>query len=202
MRLKRLLLSRYGLFDGEVEIEFSGSGIDLIIGDNESGKSTIMDGILSVLFGTKREERGDLTPWSGSSGGQGILEIESDNIMRIQREVDSQHTTVTANPEEAPLELFNDKASPQGKKELTHYLKIIGEKVGVRDRDLLESLTFVRQNQMETELGEKIREIISGSGRGDYKKAIDTLIGEADSLTADVPWARKKRQDKQLEKLE
>ena len=202
LRLKRLLLSRYGLFDGEVEIEFSGSGIDLIIGDNESGKSTLMDGILSVLFGTKREERGDLTPWSGSSGGQGTVEIETDNILRIQREVDSQHTTVTANPEEAPLELFNDKASPQGKKELTHYLKIIGEKVGVRDRDLLESLTFVRQNQMETELGEKIREIISGSGKGDYKKAIDKLIGEADSLTADVPWAKKKRQDKQLEKLE
>ena len=60
MRLKRLLLERYGIFKGKVEVQFSDSGIDVIIGDNESGKSTLMDGILSVIFRNKEGRTGEL----------------------------------------------------------------------------------------------------------------------------------------------
>ena len=202
MRLKRLLLERYGLFKGKVEVHFSDSGIDVIVGDNESGKSTLMDGILSVIFGTKREERENLIPWDASASGEGTLEIETDKKMKIKRVIESQHTVVTLDHDRRPLEIFSDKASPQGKKEAAHYFDMLNKTFGFSDRNILESLTFVKQNKAETALDQKIREIISGSGSGDYKKAVDQLVKEADSLTSEVYWAKKKRQGKILEILE
>lgn len=200
MRLKRLLLERYGLFKGRVEIQFSDSGIDVIVGDNESGKSTLMDGILSVIFGTKREERENLIPWDASASGEGTLEIETDKKMKIRRVIESQHTIVTLNHDRKPLEIFNDRASPHGKKEAAHYFDMLNETFGFSDRNILESLTFVKQNKAETALDQRIREIISGSGTGDYKKAVDNLKKETLLITRNVYWSNPSK-DRLLEKL-
>ena len=201
MRLKRLLLERYGIFKGKVEVQFSDSGIDVIIGDNESGKSTLMDGILSLIFGTKREERENLIPWGEPAGGEGTLEIEADKNMRIHRVIESQHTTLTLDYDSEPEEVFSDKASPQGKKEAAHYFDMLNEMFRFSDRNILESLTFIKQKEAETKLGEKIREIISGSGRGDYKKAIDELQKETLLITRNVYWKNPSK-DRLLENLE
>ena len=84
MRLKRLLLERYGLFSGKVEFKFSDSGIDVIVGDNESGKSTLMDGILSTLFGeSKNVRKEELIPWGDSSVGSYVLEFSTDKEIKI-----------------------------------------------------------------------------------------------------------------------
>ena len=201
MRLKRLLLERYGLFRGKVELQFSDSGIDIIVGDNESGKSTLMDGILSTIFGTKREERVNLVPWNEPSSGESVIELKTDKSMKIQRVIETQHTTLTMNQDSEPLVVFSDKASPQGKKEASHYFDMLSEIFGFSDRNILESLTFLKQNETETKLDQKIREIISGSGTGDYKKAIDSLKKETLLITRNVFWSNPSK-DRMLENLE
>ncbi|MCH8299322.1 MAG: AAA family ATPase [Candidatus Marinimicrobia bacterium] len=200
MRLKRLLLERYGLFKGKVELQFSDSGIDIIVGDNESGKSTLMDGILSTIFGTKREERVNLIPWNEPSSGESLIELKTDKSMKIQRVIETQHTTLTMNQDTEPLVVFSDKASPHGKKEAAHYFDMLNEIFGFSDRSILESLTFLKQNEAETNLDQKIRELISGSGTGDYKKAIDSLKKETLLITRDVFWMNPSK-DRLLEDL-
>ena len=52
MKLKKLSLNNFGRFRGEVlKLE---DGINVIYGENESGKSTVHTFIRSMLFGMKR----------------------------------------------------------------------------------------------------------------------------------------------------
>jgi len=172
MRFKRLKLNKYGRFDGEVEIDFTDSGIDVIIGANESGKSTIMDGILTVLFGlSKSKEKENRVPWSQAESGTGSLEIEENGTFTVRREVDSQFTTMTKKSDEIPLELFKGDAKPGGTKESSQYFNKLNEYLSLTSREILESLTFINQDAVKTKIDAKIREVISGIGSGDYLKA-------------------------------
>lgn len=203
MRFRRLELRKYGRFDAEVEVEFSDSGIDVIIGANETGKSTIMDGILTVIFGlSKTTEKEMRVPWSKAESGTGSLDIEQNGSFSIRREIGSQFTTLTKNSDELPLELFKGDAKPGGTKESSQYFKKLNENLSLTSREVLESLTFINQNAVETKIDGKIREVISGIGSGDYLKANKKLKEEAESLTKNVSWAKRERQDRKLEKLE
>ena len=195
MRFKRLKLRKYGQFDAEVEIEFSDSGIDVITGANETGKSTIMDGILTVLFGlSKTSEKEMRVPWSKGESGTGSLEIEQNGSYSIQREIESQFTIMTKNSEELPLELFKGDAKPGGTKESSQYFKKLNETFSLTSREILESLTFINQNAVATKIDGKIREVISGIGSGDFLKANKKLKKEAESLTRDVDWMNKRKE--------
>jgi len=202
MRFKRLKLSKFGRFDDEVDLDFSDSGIDVVIGANETGKSTIMDGILTILFGlSKTSEKEMRVPWSKGESGKGSLEIELNGSYSIQREIGSQFTTMTKNSEELPLELFKGDAKPGGTKESSQYFKKLNETFSLTSREILESLTFINQNAVETKIDGKIREVISGIGSGDYMKANKKLKKEAESLTLDVVW-KNQRKEGSLELLE
>ena len=92
MRLKKLSLSNFGRFRGET-LELK-DGINVIYGENESGKSTIHTFIRSMLFGMKRgrgraagnDEYSRYEPWENSSWYQGRLEFSSgDKEFRLTR---------------------------------------------------------------------------------------------------------------------
>jgi len=202
MRFIRLKLSKYGRFDAEVDMEFSDSGIDIITGANETGKSTVMDGVLTVLFGlSKTSEKEMRVPWSRGESGTGTLEIEQNGSYSIKREIESQFTTMTKNSVELPLELFKGDAKPGGTKESSQYFKILNETFSLTSREILESLTFINQNALETKIDGKIREVISGIGSGDFLKANKKLKKDAESLTRDVEW-KNQRKEGSLEILE
>ena len=92
MKLKKLSLSNFGRFRGET-LELK-DGINVIYGENESGKSTIHTFIRSMLFGMKRgrgraagnDVYSRYEPWENSSWYQGRMEFTSgDKAFRLTR---------------------------------------------------------------------------------------------------------------------
>ena len=83
MKLKKLSLNNFGRFRGEVlKLE---DGINVIYGENESGKSTVHTFIRSMLFGMKRgrgraagnDVYSRYEPWENASWYQGRMEFTS-----------------------------------------------------------------------------------------------------------------------------
>lgn len=83
MRLKKLSLGNFGRFRGET-LELK-DGINVVYGENESGKSTVHTFIRSMLFGMKRgrgraagnDVYSRYEPWENSSWYQGRMEFVS-----------------------------------------------------------------------------------------------------------------------------
>ena len=102
MKIKKLLIKGYGKFtDKEVNL---GSGLNLVFGKNEAGKSTLQSFLKAMLFdfpGKNVDKEGRLPdskkykPWSGSVFG-GILEIETDdgNLLKIERDFARKNASV------------------------------------------------------------------------------------------------------------
>jgi len=86
MIIKRLDITSFGKFSGKV-LEFS-EGFNVIFGNNESGKSTVINFIFSMLygFGDNRGKtislREKYTPWSGGvcEGKMTVLTDDGKNI--------------------------------------------------------------------------------------------------------------------------
>ncbi len=71
MRIKRIYVDGFGIFN-DFEINDISSGLSVIKGDNESGKSTLFNLICQVLFGFKRKTHPEYYPplRGGSHGGR------------------------------------------------------------------------------------------------------------------------------------
>lgn len=92
MKLKKLSLSNFGRFRGEtLELQ---DGINLIYGENESGKSTVHTFIRSMLFGMRRgrgraagnDDYSRYEPWENAGWYQGVMEFTSgDRRFRLTR---------------------------------------------------------------------------------------------------------------------
>ena len=83
MQIRELILKNYGKFHNrQIELE---DGINLIYGENESGKSTIHTFIKGMLFGMERgrgraavnDTYSTYEPWENSNYYAGVLQFSS-----------------------------------------------------------------------------------------------------------------------------
>ncbi len=144
MKIKKLLINGYGKFtDKEINL---GSGLNLVFGKNEAGKSTLQSFLKAMLFDFPRknvDKEGRLPdlkkykPWSGSVFG-GILEIETDdgNLLKIERDFTRKNASV-----------FDDNL-----RDITSdfpYTKrdglAVGETLLNMDRECFENTSFIKQ---------------------------------------------------------
>lgn len=144
MKIKKLLINGYGKFiDTEITLK---SGLNLIFGKNEAGKSTLQSFIKAMLFDFPRKNvdgEGRLPglkkykPWSGSDFG-GILEIKTDDgrILKIDRDFARKNASV-----------FDDNLRditsefPYSKKNGL----AVGENLLNMDRECFENTSFIKQ---------------------------------------------------------
>ena len=64
MRIERIKIDAFGLFSRGVTVEFGDAPIAVVLGDNESGKTTMMEAMVATIFGflnPKNEE--SRRPW-------------------------------------------------------------------------------------------------------------------------------------------
>ena len=89
MKIKSLYLKNYGKFE-ETRIDLSDS-FNVIYGNNEAGKSTVMSFIRAMLYGFGDGRKGDrkkYIPWNGKKTcGEMDLVTDSGEIIRIAREM-------------------------------------------------------------------------------------------------------------------
>lgn len=149
MRPRKLKLSAFGSYAGEVEIDFNQvqQGVFLITGDTGSGKTTIFDGITYALYGQTsggRREGSMMRSQYALAGTKTFVELEFESRNMIYR--------VMRNPE---YERESRRKNKEGQYTMTK------EKAGVEL--YLPDGSLYRGNRQET--NKKLVEILGMDGR-------------------------------------
>jgi len=207
MRIERLTVRGFGLFNRGITVDFGTTPVAVIVGDNETGKSTMMEAIVATMFGfgDAKDEKAR-RPWGAHDSyscaitlrtkDQALIEITrdfGDNDVRVKRLDGDRETT-----------LFAGKASPRGRSADTErYSAFLETTFGFSDAEVFAASIFVRQQQIETSLSERMRQIVSGSLSVDYEQARTSLEEKFYELTRFNPWGtRHKEKDRAIELAE
>lgn len=87
MRIREIGIDGFGVFAGEVAGEL-GPGLNVLHGDNEAGKSTLLAFVRAVLFGFPRgnaKENAYPPLRGGTHGGHLLLETDGGALVRVER---------------------------------------------------------------------------------------------------------------------
>lgn len=203
MILRSLELKNFGRFP-EAAFEFR-RGLNLVIGPNESGKSTLMEAVPAVLFGLRDKER--FRSWGRQAGSEAALVLEgSGRTVRVTRDLLSDQTTLEEKDDlYQTLYHFEGKVAPQGRSsERAEYLAELQRLFGLAEEDVFRASLFFGQGSLEVGgngLAAKIKSLLSGFVEVDYDKVLASLSEEYFAITRENPWGKDKTRDRELDEI-
>ena len=179
MKLNRIKINSYGNLQNK-EIEFN--KLNIIFGENEAGKTTLQNFIMSMFYGIEKKKGKEpfsdvekYTPWQGTSDFSGKISYELDDNTKY--EVFRDFTK--KNPEiydETGKDISKD-FSIDKKAGNTFFMNQVG-----LDRDTLEKTVFTKQNSLKIDSSEqdlliqKVSNMVeSGDEEVSFKKALKSL---------------------------
>jgi len=187
-----LRLDGFGCFGPKpLEVSFVSGRLNLILGKNEAGKSTLVRAIFGILFGIeKTEDEQRLAPWhNGGRIYKGTLELMSgDREVHFTRDFHTNHVQITATRLRGTKELFNDAANPRSAKPYSLYLNVLRDLSILQDDELFYATTVIRQADLQVKMTDKLRQLISGAVESDYLTVQERLKKLHDELTVHRPW--------------
>ena len=179
MQIKNIKINNYGKIKNK-EILFSDK-INVIYGENEAGKSTLLHFILNSLYGISKNKKGKeysdfekYKPWSGDDfSGKISYELDNKNKYEIFRDFKKKNPKIfNENMEDISKEFLIDKT--KGNEFFYEQTKV--------DEDLFLSTLVVNQQEVKLHKQEQnvlIQKIANLVGTGEdnvsYKRAIDRL---------------------------
>ena len=179
MQIKNIKINNYGKIKNK-EILFS-DNINVIYGENESGKSTLLHFILNSLYGISKNKKGKeysdfekYKPWSGDDfSGKISYELDNNNKYEIFRDFKKKNPKIfNENMEDISKEFSIDKT--KGNEFFYEQTKV--------DEELFLSTLVVNQQKVKLHKQEQnvlIQKIANLVGTGEdnvsYKRAIDRL---------------------------
>ena len=179
MKLNKIKINSYGNLQNR---EFDLNKLNIIYGENEAGKSTLQNFILSMFYGMDKKKGKEAfsdvqkyTPWKGSEDFSGKIAYELDDNSKYE---------VFRNFNKKDPEIYDGQGM-----DITKNF-VIDKKVGNTffmnqvglDRDTLEKTVFTKQNSLKIDSGDqdiliqKVSNIVeSGDEEISFKKAIESL---------------------------
>lgn len=204
MILRSVELKHFGKF-GERTFEFR-RGMNLVVGPNEAGKSTLMEAIPAVLFGVRNKER--FRPWGRQGSCQAALVLEeSKRSLRIERDMLTDRVLLVERNDLYEVEYsFEGKVSPQGRSsERAEYLQQLVRLFGVADEDIFRASLFFGQGNLEVSgesgMAGKIKTLLSGFVEVDYDKVLGSLSEDYFAITRSNPWGKDKTRERELDEI-
>ncbi len=204
MILRSIELKHFGKF-GERTFEFR-RGMNLVIGPNEAGKSTLMEAIPAVLFGVRNKER--FRPWGRQGSCQAALVLEGNQrTLHIERDILSDRVLLVERNDLYQVEYsFEGKVSPQGRSsERSEYLRQLVRLFGVADEDIFRASLFFGQGSLEVSgdggMAGKIKTLLSGFVEVDYDKVLTSLSEDYFAITRHNPWGKDKTRERELDEI-
>ncbi len=202
MILRSIELESFGCFRGQ-SVEFR-RGMNLVIGPNEAGKSTVAGAVPAVLFGTNRLER--FKPW-GRNTCSAVLFFEGQGrTIQIKRNLITDEVELIEKDDlYHVLSQFSGKVPLRGRNATCReYRALLESLLGVADENLFLATYFFGHQPQEwsgDELAQKLRTLVSGTAEADYAEILDSLLNEHFQLTRKNPWGRDKQRDREYEEL-
>ncbi|MFN4306258.1 AAA family ATPase [Sulfurihydrogenibium azorense] len=143
MIITKLTLKNFLAHDN-TQVEFSQSGITAIIGENGSGKTSILEGIMFALFGkSSKGNQIDLIKWGRNKALVELEFIKNGTTYKIVRELDKKGRTVSSTALLYRIESGREVLERQ--KNLKQELPKI---TGISEKTFLNSI-LIRQGEIE-----------------------------------------------------
>ncbi len=206
MIFKELSLINFGKFQNKA-LQF-GEGLNVIVGQNESGKSTLFHALLGTLFGFK-SERNRYLPWQNPSQYRARLTLQtSENEILLERDfLEDVVTLMQKDLTTHHLSTFQGKISPQGRSsEREVYLNKIQDLFGFADPEIFKNSLFIEQRSLHlppaSETRAELKQLISNISEFKYDEIIARLEERYFELTKKNPKGIDKRNDRRLEELQ
>ena len=200
MILRSVELENFGRFRGQT-VEFR-RGLNLVIGPNEAGKSTIAEAIPAVLFGTDRLER--FKPWGRNACSAALFFEGQGRTIKVRRNLLTDDVELVEKDDlYHVLSQFSDKVPMRGKSSACReYRMLLESLLGVADEGLFRATYFFGHQPKEwsgDDLAQKLRTLVSGNAETDYAAVMDGLLDEHFQLTRSNPWGRDKQRNRAYE---
>ncbi|MEN8686420.1 MAG: AAA family ATPase [Desulfuromonadales bacterium] len=200
MILRSIEMENFGRFQGQT-IEFR-RGMNLVIGPNEAGKSTIAEAVPAVLFGTDRLEQ--YKPWGRNACSASLFFEGGGRTIQIKRNlITDQVELVERDDLYQPLSQFSGKAPLRGRSSsCREYRQLLESLLGVTDEKLFRATYYFGHQPQDwsgDELAQNLRTLVSGTAEADYANILDRLLDEHFALTRSNPWGRDKQRDREYE---
>ncbi len=208
MRFKNLFITGFGIFDESLPpqkrfFQFENPGINLVLGRNERGKSTLMEALLDTIYGIPGIRRDLRKPWGPARDYGARLELETgDKTLRIQRDFSTEEATITDITGGGSRVIFAGNANPRSRGgQARLYRETLGS-MGIPSREVMEQLSFIRKMEMESGISDEIRRLVTGGGGINYHRVISCLTGKYFTISRENPWQGvNKNRPRELENL-
>ena len=179
MKIENLKINGFGKLENK-EIEFS-EGINVIIGKNEAGKSTLLKFITSMFYGTSRNKNGKIIPdfekykpWNTDDySGRISYKLDNGEKYEVYREFKKKAPTIyNENKDDISKKYQIDK-----NKESSFFI----EQTGISEENFFSTSVSEQENvklsnNMKNAVIQKLSNILTtGTENTSYKKAIEKL---------------------------
>ncbi len=200
MILRSIELESFGRFRGQT-VEFR-RGLNLVIGPNEAGKTTLAEAVPAVLFGTNRLER--FKPWGRNLCSAALFFEGRGHTVEVKRNLLTDEVELVEKDDLYHVRSqFSGKAPLRGRSaSCREYRELLEKLIGVADEKLFRATYFFGhhpQTWSGDELALKLRTLVSGTAEADYADILDKLLEEHFDLTRSNPWGRDKQRDREYE---
>lgn len=175
MKLMELFVQGFGRFGTQRTLNFK-NGVNVVIGPNESGKSTLHNAILASLFQPGKEELDSYCSWSDPDVCKVKLTYQTSNgdVYRISRDLKSKKVVVEKQVGTDFTEVARTEKAAKN---------IISEHIGFPEKRVFENTVCVTQGEMAAlkdkaaikQIKDIISNLITGTKDTSANKAIETL---------------------------
>ena len=179
LKINKLKINSYGkLFVKEINLE---NGINLIYGENEAGKSTLIKFIINSFYGISKNKKGKeysdyekYLPWTGEEfSGKIKYELNNKKIFEIYRDFYKKNPIIfNENLEDISQEFKIDKKDGN---------QFFYEQTGIDEKTYISTIMSLQQevvldSQSQNILIQKLANLAgTGDDKVSYQKAIDRL---------------------------
>jgi uncharacterized protein YhaN len=202
MILRSVELESFGKFRNQT-IEFR-RGMNLVIGPNETGKSTLAEAVPAVLFGTDHLEK--FKPWGRNSCVAALFFEGRGRTVQVKRNLITDDVELIEKDDLYHiLSQFSGKAPLRGRTSACREFRDLLESlIGISDEKLFRATYFFGHHPQDwkgDELAHKLRSLVSGTAEADYAAILDNLLEDHFALTRSNPWGRDKQRDREYEEV-
>lgn len=205
MRLERVHIEGFGPLSG-FDIALEPKRLNLLLGPNESGKSSFAAAVTATLFGHASAASEALAkPWSAARYAATVTFESAGVRYRVARDFETHAVRVErlrGVGDEVDSLLFDGTANPRGRTpERAQYDELLRGWLGFSDAALFAQSCFVHENALETQVSPELRHLITGAVEADYQQIQEALHGRLDGLTREHPFdvRARKRSNRSIE---
>ncbi len=187
--LRRLALRGFGRYRDGVTLELD-EGVNVLVAGNESGKSTLVNGLMAVIFGLPAGSdpaafcQGRFRSWEDPSRFEGEVEFAADGVpYLIRRDFGSHRVRLLRRDGDGWVEEAGGTHNPNARRPNRAYEERIRSLLGLDSRSLFEATFCVSQPLPRAEgMGAEVQQLLSGAGGG-FQAALERLREDLRRLT-------------------